>query len=173
MAQPLFHAGEQRLLVARFDEDHSARKKPRLGERRCEQILARDAPEHLAARARRDAGGEQGRRGAINRAIPATRHLMQAAERQPSSRKAPVDLRQTERQHFPRTARPAFEALDALAKLGDGTDDGLRHDEKKAAPRGFARGLSAGMFFICSQLATESIGLAKDSSVTATIDQCE
>ncbi|WP_410369533.1 hypothetical protein [Chelatococcus asaccharovorans] len=56
---------------------------------------------------------------------------MQAAECQPSPRKPVVDLRQTEGQDLPRTARPAVETLDALSKLGDdGADDGIRHVEK-------------------------------------------
>lgn len=84
MAQPLLHTGQQRFLVAGLHENHAAGNKPCLGERRREQVLARDTPEHLAAGARRNAGGEQGRRSAIDRSIPAARDLMQAAKRQPS-----------------------------------------------------------------------------------------
>ena len=128
MAEPLLHAGEQRLVLARLDEDHPAGRKSGLGERRREQVLSGDAPQHLSGEARGNPRGEQRRGRAIDCSVGAARHLMQAPQRQPTSRKPPVDVRHAERQDPPRAAPGAFETLDALPQLGDdGTDDTIRH----------------------------------------------
>lgn len=153
MPQPLLHAGEECFLVTRFDEDHPVRRKPRLCKRRRKQVLASDTPEHLAARARRNPGGEQGGRCPMNRSVSAAGHLMQGAKRQPPSRKPLVDLRQPERQDLSRAARPSFEALNALPKLDDGTGDAIRHLEKGCSSglcKGFLRWYVLYLFSIAS-----------------------
>ena len=88
MPQPFLHAGEHGLVVAGLDIDHPVGSEAGLGERRREQVRARDAPEHLALGAGRDAGGEQRRRRAIDRAVATAGDLVQRAERQPAAGKA-------------------------------------------------------------------------------------
>ena len=99
---------------------------PGLRERRREQVLARDAPEHLAAGAGGDPGGKQRRGRAVDRAIAAAGDLMQRAERQSASRQMPVDLLDAEGQHQSPACGRALEALDALAKLLDNRKAGGR-----------------------------------------------
>ena len=79
--QAFLETGQQCLVVTGFDVDDAAGKQAGLGQGRGEQILSRDAPQHLAFGAGCDSGGEQGGRRAVNRAVAATRHLMQRAER--------------------------------------------------------------------------------------------
>ena len=76
VAQALLEASQDRLLVARLDVDNSNRGHSRLGKRRGKQILAGNAPEHLAPSSRRNSGGEQRRRGAVDRTVPAARDLL-------------------------------------------------------------------------------------------------
>ena len=86
-----------------------------LGQGRREQILPGDAPQHLALGPRRDAGGEQRRGRAVDRAVAAAGDLMQRAERQSASRQTPVDSLDSERQDDPAMGRRAGQALNALA----------------------------------------------------------
>ena len=80
--QTLLETDEDRLLIARLDIDHAIGDEPGLREGRGEQILPGDAPEHLAPQPRSDSGRKECRGGAVDRAIAATGHLMQSAERQ-------------------------------------------------------------------------------------------
>lgn len=88
MAQALLKAGEDGLLVAAFEIDDSVGFQPGLREGRCKQISAGDAPEHFPARAGGNSRDKEGRRGAVNRAVAATTHLMQRTMRKPAARKA-------------------------------------------------------------------------------------
>lgn len=118
MPKTFLKAGEDRRLVAGLDIDDAAGRQPGLGERGRKEILARNAPQHAPAGPGGDAGRPQGGRGAINRAIGAAGNLMQRAERQPSSRQYPVDLRDAERQHLAPTRCAAFQARHALPEFG-------------------------------------------------------
>lgn len=82
MAEAFLGAGENRLVIARFDVDHTIGAKPRLGKCRREQIRPCQAPKHLPACARGDAGGEQSGRGAVDGAIAAAGDFMHRTARQ-------------------------------------------------------------------------------------------
>jgi len=98
---------------------------------RHEEITPRHHPKHLALGPRDNTRREKCRRRPIHCAVSAARHLMQAAKRQPTSRKPAVDFRYAEGQHLARTTRRAFEAGDALSKFrNDRTGDGFGHIEK-------------------------------------------
>ena len=116
MAQSFLEAGEHRLLVAGLDVDHPGRRQAGLGKRGREQILAGDAPEHLAFGARGDAGGEQRRRRAVDRAVAAARHLVQRAEGKPAAGQHRVDLFHAEGKRRAVTGPAVFEA----ARCGGG-----------------------------------------------------
>ena len=78
---------------------------------------------------RRDARRKERRGGAVDRAVAATGHLMQCAQRQSPSRQMPVDRLDAEGQHCPPVASRALKPPDALAKLLDtGAGDGCIHD---------------------------------------------
>ena len=81
VAQAFLETGQQRLVVTGFDIHDTAGKQTGLGQGRGEQILSCHAPQHLAFSAGCDSGGEQCGRRAVDRAVAATRHLMQRAER--------------------------------------------------------------------------------------------
>ena len=97
--KPFLETGEHGLLIAGLDIDDAVGQETGLGEGGREEILPRDAPQHLAPCARGDAGGEQRRGRAVDGAIAAAGDLMQRAERQTASRQMPVDRLDTERQH--------------------------------------------------------------------------
>ena len=82
MTQSFLETGQHGLLIGRLDIDHPVGRQPGLSEGRREEILAGDAPKHLAARPGGNSRGEQRRRRAVDRAIAAASHLMQGAERQ-------------------------------------------------------------------------------------------
>ena len=84
--QSFLEAGQDRLLIGRLDIDHPVGRQPGLSEGRREEVLAGDAPQHLAPRPRGNSRGKQRRRRAVDRAIAAAGHLMQSAERQPRPR---------------------------------------------------------------------------------------
>ncbi len=65
--------------------------KPDLGERRKEQIKARQAPDHLAGRAGSDAADEECRRRTVDRAVSAACHFVQRAMGEPTSRQLRID----------------------------------------------------------------------------------
>ena len=90
VAQAFFKAGEDRLVVAALKIDDAIGLQAGLGERRREEIRPRDAPEHLALGAGGDAGCEQGRRGAIDRAVSAAGYFMQSAEWEAAARESRV-----------------------------------------------------------------------------------
>jgi len=52
-----------------------------------EEILPRDTPQNLAARARGNSRGEECRRRTVDRAVAATGDLVQGAERQSALRR--------------------------------------------------------------------------------------
>ena len=87
---------------------------------RGEQILPGDAPQHLSFGARRDAGGEQGRRCAVDGGVAAACDLVQRAERQSPARQPAVDRLDAERKHRPRAQHPSFKVLNLLAKPQNG-----------------------------------------------------
>ena len=122
MAQPLLETGQNALVVARLDIDHPVGQQPGLGEGRGEQVRPGDAPEHLAAGARGDAGGEQCRRRAIERAIAAAGDLVQRAAREPSARQPAVQRGDAEGQH--RLDAPTL-ALDGIDLGAQGRDGGF------------------------------------------------
>ena len=106
MPQPFLEAGEHRLLVAAFDIDDPVGVQPGLRQRRREQVRSREAPQHLAARAGGDPGGEKRRGRAVDRAVAAAGDLMQRAKRQ---------RRRREAERPPRRHRRATTALRAGA----------------------------------------------------------
>lgn len=81
VTQAFLETGQQRLVVTGFDINDTAGKQSGLGQGRGEKVLSCDAPQHLASGAGRDSGGEQCGRCAVDRAVAATRHLMECAER--------------------------------------------------------------------------------------------
>ena len=91
-----------------------------LGQCRREQILPGDAPQDLAFGPRRDAGGEQGGRSAVDGGVATAGDLVQRPERQPAARKPAVDGLDAERQHGPGAQRHALKALNLLAKPQNG-----------------------------------------------------
>jgi hypothetical protein len=111
---------EHRFFVAGVDVDDPVRGETDLGERRREQILPSDAPEDLAFRARRDAGGEQGGRCAVDGGVATSRHFVQSPTRQAAARKAAVDCLDAERQYGPDAQLGALKALNLLTKPQDG-----------------------------------------------------
>ena len=92
MSQSFLETGQHRFLIRRLDIDHPVGRQPGLSEGRREEILAGDAPKHLAARPGGNSRGEQRRRRAVDRAIAAASHLMQGAERQSPVWQTAVDL---------------------------------------------------------------------------------
>jgi hypothetical protein len=97
-----------------------------LGDGGREEVLARDTPQHLAVRARRDSCGELRGRGTVNRAIAATGDLVQRAKRQSASRQMPVNRVDAERQCGPMTPGCPFETKNALSKLLENGEGGRR-----------------------------------------------
>ena len=83
--QPLFKAGEDGLLVAALEIDDAVGFQAGLRERRGEKVRAGDAPEHFAARARGDPGGEERGGGAVDGAVAPAGDLMQRAAREPAA----------------------------------------------------------------------------------------
>jgi len=137
MAKTLLETGQESLFIAGLHMDESIWMKSGLRNRRHEQIAAGDDPEDLAAGAGSDTGGKQRGCRSVHRAIPAARHLMQSAQREPSSRQTPIDLGHAEWKMLTRTPLPAFKPLDARAKLGDnGICGGIRHS-KNGSFQGF------------------------------------
>ncbi len=134
MAQPFLHASQHGSVVPGLDMDHPVGRKTRLFETGREQILLRDAPEHLSFRPRGDPGGEAGRGRAVHGAIAATGHLMQATERQPTTRQPAIQQRQAEGKDFARPQAIPFEIRDPLSKLCDGWTGGKVWHAEGATP---------------------------------------
>ena len=116
MPQSLLEAREHRWLVTRFQVDDTVGEETGLREGGREEILPRDTPQNLAARARGNSRGEQCRRRTVDRAIAAAGHLVQGAERQSALRQMLINRLNAEWQHGPRTRGSPFETLNALSK---------------------------------------------------------
>ncbi|AYF04110.1 hypothetical protein PY32053_04615 (plasmid) [Paracoccus yeei] len=114
MAQPLFHKGQHRHIVAHLNIDHPVRWRPGLLQPRREQIRLGHAPQHLAGQPRRD--------GKAAAAAPSTAPLPPPATscRQPSSIPPCGSRRSSEGQHAARGAAIAFHPLDLRAQGGEG-----------------------------------------------------
>ena len=67
--KPFFKASQDGLVVAAFEIDDAVGFQAGLRERRGKQVRAGDTPEHFAARARGDPGGEERGGGAVDRAV--------------------------------------------------------------------------------------------------------
>lgn len=147
--QTFLHAGESRLVIAGLDMDDAIGRQAGLFQARREQILLRDAPEHLAVGPRGDPGHETGRRRAVHRAIGTARDLMQTAKSQSTAGQFAVQRRNPEGQHFPRASAVTFKLRDSRTKGRNGwTDGALVHLAGRL--RGFSRANPVVMFFICS-----------------------
>ena len=120
VAQPLLKAGEDGLLVAALEIDDAVGLQAGLGERRREQVRAGDAPEHLAAGARGDPGGEQRGGRAVDRAVSAAGDLMQRAAREAAAWKSRVHCGEPEGQHRCGAPVPAFDLPDLDAQRLEG-----------------------------------------------------
>jgi hypothetical protein len=119
MPQPFLKTCQHRLLVSGFDEDHPVRRKSDLAQRRREQILAGHAPQHAPPGPRCDPSGEERSGSAVDRAVTATGHFVQRAERQSAFRQTPINGLDAERQYRPPMPRPTLKASNALAKRRD------------------------------------------------------
>ena len=100
----------------RVQVDDAIGQETRLGEGRCEEVLACDAPQHLAPRTRSDSRGEQRGRRTVNSAIAAAGDLVKRAKRQSTLRQMLIDRLNAERQHGPTSRGSPFETLNALSK---------------------------------------------------------
>ncbi len=119
MPDSFFETGEHRLLVAGVHVDDPVRGETDLGQRRREQILPGDAPQDLAFGSSGDAGGEQGRRRAVDGGIATSRHFVQRPERQTATGKAAVDVIEAKRKYRSRTQGRALKALNLFAESPD------------------------------------------------------
>jgi hypothetical protein len=128
---PFLEAGQHRLLIAGVDIDDPVGGETDLGQGRHEQVLPRDAPEHLAPGPRSDPSREQGCCGSVDRGIAAACNFVQRAERQSATGKAAVDHRHSERQDRAGAKRRSLKPLNLLAKAADGGRlDGSTHTLK-------------------------------------------
>lgn len=116
MPQSLLHAGEHGLVVARFKIDDAVTCKACLGDGRCEQVGARDAPKDLALGAGGKACAERRRGGAIDGAVTTAGYFMQSAEGQATARESRVYLGDSEWKDRFRAPAPAFDLLDLRAQ---------------------------------------------------------
>lgn len=112
MAQPFFAAGEHCPVVAAFEIDDAIGGQPGLREGGGEQIRMGEAPQHLAARARGDAGGEQGG-GSV---MAGAGNLVQGAARQPAMGQARIQSGDAEGQHRGGAPVPSFDPADLGAQ---------------------------------------------------------
>jgi len=111
---------QHRFLIAGVDVDDPVRRETDPRQRWREQILPGDAPQDLAFRARRDAGGEEGGRSAVDGGIATSRHFVQRPERQAAARQSAVNGLDPKREHSPGTLLQALKALNLLAKPQNG-----------------------------------------------------
>jgi hypothetical protein len=92
-----------------------------LRERRREKVSSGDAPQHLAARAGCNPGGEERRCCAVDGIVPTASDLMQRAKRQATAREPRVQLSDIEWKHRFDAPAPAFNLFDLrLQCLPDG-----------------------------------------------------
>lgn len=80
MAEAFLHAGEDGLIVARFDIDDPVGNEAGLSQCRCKKIGAAQAPEDLPGTAGCNTCAEQCCRRPIDRTISATSDLMESAD---------------------------------------------------------------------------------------------
>lgn len=116
VAQPFFHAGEHRLVVASLQIDETVGRKSGLGERWCEEIRARNAPQNLANGPGGYACGEQSGGGSIDGTVSATSDFMKRAEREAAAGETRVHLGYPEGKHRFRTPALAFDPFDLRAQ---------------------------------------------------------
>lgn len=116
MAQALLHAGQHRLVVARLHVDDAIRNEARL--RKCggEEIGTRQAPKHLSATPGGHSGAEQSGGGPVDGTVAAAGDLMKGPERQPPTRQARIDPRDSEREDSAATSASALDPLDMVAQ---------------------------------------------------------
>jgi hypothetical protein len=128
MPQSFLETSQHRLVVSRFDIDHSIWRKPGRSNCRREQILAGDAPQHAPAGPCRDSCGKECSGSPIDRAISAAAHFVQRAERQSAFRQTLINGLDSERQYRPSMPRPTIKASNALAKrLDNGNGNRCTH----------------------------------------------
>lgn len=82
MTQAFFDAGEQALVVARFDIDDAVWREACLGQRWSEQVRPGDDPEHLASRPGGYSTGKEGSSGSIDCAITPAGDFVERTESQ-------------------------------------------------------------------------------------------
>lgn len=140
MAQPFFAAGENRPVIAAFEVDDAIGCQPGLREGGGEQIRLGETPQHLAARARGDAGGEQGGGGVMARA----RDLVQSTARQPAMGQARIQSGDAEGQHRSRAPVPPLD----LADLGAQSLKGGRGPHRKLPSLGMTGEYVLYLFYI-------------------------
>ncbi len=127
MPQSFLHAGQYRLFLADFGEDHPVGVQPGLRQRRGEEIAPRHAPEDLTRCARGDAGGEQRRSRPMDRTIAAASDLVERAQRRTAARNSAVHHLDPEWQHAARTLADRFDAGDLIAEREKLRVGGHRH----------------------------------------------
>lgn len=116
MPQSLLHAGEHSLVVARFKIDDAVTCKARLGDGRCEQVCARDAPKDLAFGAGGKACAERRRCGPVYGAVTTAGYFMQRAEGEATARESRVYIGNSEWKDRFGAPAPAFDLLDLRAQ---------------------------------------------------------
>lgn len=116
MPQTFFHAGEDRLVVPSFDVDDAIGDEAGLGDRGCEKIGARDAPQDLALGAGRYAGAEKRRSRAINRAVSAACDFMQSAKRETATGESGIHFGDSKGKHRLGAPASAFDPFDLRAQ---------------------------------------------------------
>jgi len=118
MAQPFFH-DQQRVPPPGFGIDDPVRIEPGRGEARRKQVLPLQDPEDGTGDAREDAGGEQGRSGAVFDIRSGPRDLVHRRERQSATGQGGIDAAEPERQRRRRgrVRAPALEPRDGIAEL--------------------------------------------------------
>ena len=82
MPQSLFETGQQAGLVCGLEIDQPPRVEAGLSKGRGEEVRLGDAPQNRTWQPGGDPGGEEGRRGAVDRPVPAAGHLVQGPEGQ-------------------------------------------------------------------------------------------
>lgn len=100
MAKAFLHAGEDGLIVARFDIDDPVGNEAGLSQCRCKKIGAAQAPENLSGAAGGNACAEQRCRRPIDRSMSATSDLMESADSQSTSWQTAIYGGNAKRQNF-------------------------------------------------------------------------
>ena len=116
MSQAFLHAGEHGLVVAGFEIDHPIGRKARLGDGRCEQVGARDAPKDFALCAGGDARTEGSCCGTVDGPVTTAGYFMQRAESKAAARESRVHLGDSERKNRFGAPASAFDLLDLRAQ---------------------------------------------------------